>query len=120
MLGAIATLISIFVGATGTLLAPFVAGVSPDRRRYVATIAAIMSVTHGLKMIAFGMLGFAYAPYLPLLAAMIAASFIGNWIGRHVLETMPEALFRRIFQVVLTLLSLRLLYSAARDAGLLT
>ena len=51
---------------------------------------------------------------------MIAASFIGNWIGRHVLETMPEALFRRIFQVVLTLLSLRLLYSAARDAGLLT
>lgn len=120
VLGAIGTLISMFVGATGTLLAPFVVGVSPDRLRYVATIAAIMSLTHGLKVIIFGVLGFTYGPYLPLLAAMIAASFVGNWIGRHVLEKTPEALFRRVFQAVLTLLSLRLLYSAASEAGLFT
>ena len=120
LLGAVGTVISMFVGASGTLLAPFVAGVSSDRRQFVATHAAIMSITHGLKVIAFGVLGFAYGPYVPLLAAMIAASFLGNWLGRHLLENMPEALFRRVFQIVLTVLSLRLLYSAALESALFT
>ena len=41
----------------------------------------------------------------------------GNWIGQRTLTRMPEKLFRRIFQVLLTLLALRLLVGAALDAG---
>jgi uncharacterized protein len=119
VLGAVGTLISMFVGATGSLLSPFVAGVSPDRRVFVATLAAMMIMVHGLKVVTFGLLGFAFAAYLPLLAAMIAAGYFGNWAGKHLLDRMPEALFRRIFQIALTLLAVRLLYAAATKAGYL-
>jgi uncharacterized membrane protein YfcA len=115
----VGSLISIFVGATGTILAPFIAGVSPDRREFVATNATLMVMVHGFKVITFGVFGFAFGPYVPLLASMIAIGFLGNWAGHHLLERMPETLFRRVFQIVLTFLSLRLLYAAGVDAGYL-
>ena len=118
VLGLAGGLISMFVGATGTLLAPWVRGVSDDRRVFVATHAAIMMFVHVLKVVVFGILGFAFFDYLPLLAAMIGMSFVGNWIGVKLLNRMPERIFRRVFQITLTLLALRLLWSAAGDAGL--
>ncbi len=118
VLGAAGGLISMFVGATGTLLAPWVRGVSPDRRIFVATHAAIMLFIHVLKIVVFSILGFAFFEYIPLLAAMIAMSFAGNWVGVNLLDRMPEHVFRRVFQVVLTLLALRLLWSAGEGFGL--
>ncbi len=49
---------------------------------------------------------------------MIAAAFFGNVFGQAILERMPEKLFRRIFQIVLTLLAIRLLYAGIDNAGL--
>jgi uncharacterized membrane protein YfcA len=48
---------------------------------------------------------------------MVTSGFLGNWIGFKLLDVMEEALFRRVFQVVLILLSIRLLWSAAENAG---
>ena len=109
-----------FVGATGTLLAPWIRGISTDRREFVATHAAAMFFVHTLKAVVFGILGFEFYDYLPLLAAMIAMSFFGNWIGVRALNKMPEAVFTRVFQIALTLLALRLLWSAADKAGYLS
>jgi len=110
-------LAGMFVGSSGSLIAPFIAAACPDRQQYVATHSVLMSLVHGLKIAVFGLLGFAIAAYLPLMAAMIGAAFFGNWFGRTLLRRMPEALFRRIFQVVLSLLAVRLLYAGARGAG---
>ena len=65
----------------------------------------------------YAVLGFEFFDYLPLMATMVTAGFLGNWIGFKLLDVMEEALFRRVFQVVLILLSVRLLYSAAENAG---
>lgn len=119
LLGGIGTLISMFVGATGTLLAPFVVAACRDRIEYIATHAILMIMVHGLKAVVFGVLGFAFGAYLPLMAAMIAATFGGNYFGRAVLRRMPEMVFQRIFQIVLTLLALRLLYSGLEKWGYL-
>ena len=116
-LGAIGAFISMFIGATGTILAPWVRGVSDDRRIFVATHSCIMMFIHGLKVIVFVVLGFEFFAYLPLMATMVTAGFLGNWIGFKLLDVMEEELFRRVFQVVLILLSLRLLWGAADNAG---
>ncbi len=116
-LGMIGAFISMFIGATGTILAPWVRGVSDDRRIFVATHSCIMMFIHGLKVIVFAVLGFEFFDYLPLMAAMVTSGFLGNWIGFKLLDVMEEALFRRVFQVVLILLSIRLLWSAAENAG---
>ena len=76
-----------------------------------------MMFIHGLKVIVFVVLGFEFFAYLPLMATMVTAGFLGNWIGFKLLNVMEEQLFRRVFQVVLVLLSLRLLWGAANNAG---
>ena len=117
VLGTIGAFISMFIGATGTILAPWVRGVSDDRRVFVATHAAIMMFIHGLNVLVFAVLGFEFFTYLPLMAAMVTAGFLGNWIGFKLLDMMNEELFRRIFQAVLIILSVRLLWAAAAKAG---
>lgn len=119
LFGCAGALLSMFVGATGTILAPFVRAACRDRHEYVATHAVLMTVVHGLKGVVFGILGFAFHEYLPLMAAMIGTAVLGNLFGRSVLRRLPEKVFTRIFQVVLTILSLRLLYVGFADSGYL-
>jgi uncharacterized membrane protein YfcA len=111
LMGLLGTLLGMFIGSSGTLIAPYVAAACPDRRQYVATHSVFMTIIHGLKVMVFGALGFSLGTYLPLIMAMIATAFLGSMFGRAVLNRLPEKVFRRIFQVVLTLLALRLLYT---------
>ena len=115
LVGAIATFFTMFVGATGPLLAVFISPPKLIRHAVVATHAMCMSIQHALKALAFGFLGFNFAPWLLLLSAMIGAGFLGTLLGRHALNKLPEKLFTRGFQIVLTLLALRLLWSALNN-----
>jgi uncharacterized protein len=117
VLGFMTTFVGVFVSATGTLLAPFVAASTPDRRIHVATMGALMMIAHIAKIAAFGFIGFAIGSYVPLMAAMIVAGAVGNWVGEVALEKTSERSFRLVLQIVLTLLGLRLLWSAAQSAG---
>ena len=116
LLGFAATFLGVFVSATGTLVTPFLASASPDRRNYVATFGAVMAVVHTSKVMAFGLAGVAIGAYMPLIAAMIGTTFLATWLGRKTLDRVPERLFRIVLKVILTLLALRLLWVAARAA----
>src|SRR5215471_20756784 len=117
VLGFGTTFLGMFVSATGTLLAPLIAGTAPNRYGQVATFGALISITHVAKLVAFGFLGFAIGRYVPLMAAMIVTGAVGNWLGEVALLRTKEERFRLVLQLALTLLSLRLLWSAARSAG---
>jgi uncharacterized membrane protein YfcA len=69
-----------------------------------------MTLKHGLKVAAFAVVGFAYAPWLPLAVCMIASGFLGTLAGRQIVTRMAEARFRTAFKILLTALALRLLY----------
>lgn len=112
LVGVATTFVTMFVGGTGPLVAAFV---NPDRFGKEATVAthgACMTIQHGFKVAVFIALGFAFAPWLVLLALMIAAGFLGTLAGRAVLLELPEKTFRCVFRTVLTLLALRVLWSA--------
>jgi uncharacterized protein len=103
-------LLSMFVGATGPLMQVILAQIlSRDRKAMVATHAAAMTVQHGLKIIVFGLVGFAFRSWLPLVVAMIASGFLGTVYGTRLLESMPEETFRRWFRIGVTLLAVDLL-----------
>lgn len=116
-LGFVATFLGMFVSATGTLVAPFVAAASPDRRNHAATLAAFMSLTHVMKVVAFGALGISIGIYAPLIAAMVASGILGNIAGRPALNRMREEWFRTVFKILMTVLAARLLYVAASKSG---
>ena len=108
--GAFSSFLTMFFGATGPFVATTIKRLELGRLAHVATHGACMVAQHGIKVGAFGLLGFAYGPYLGLIGAMIASGFLGTLLGRHVLLKMKDAVFHRVLAVVLTLLALRLLY----------
>ena len=109
MLGAFTTM---FVGATGSLVGPFVNAISNLRQNFVATHATMMTIQHGLKIVAFGFIGFAYGPFIPLLVSLIIFGFIGTFFGKKVLSVLPETHFRTGLKIILTLLAGRLIFAA--------
>ena len=118
LLGFGVTVLGVFVSATGTIVGPFIAAASPDRRNHVATMAALMAITHIAKMGAFIWVGFALGAFVPLIAAMIATGILGNWVGEHTLARMKEDWFRVGFKIVMTLLALRLIWVAVRELAM--
>lgn len=116
-LGFGATFLGVFVSATGTLLAPFVASAAPDRFNHAATLGALMTITHIAKLTAFAFIGFAIGSFVPLMAAMIATGAVGNWLGEVALNRTSEQRFRLLLKLTLTALGLRLLWTAVPDLG---
>lgn len=111
--GLATTFATMFVGATGPLLAAFL---PPDRYGKMTTVgthSACMTVQHAVKIVAFGILGFAFLEWVPLIAAMIATGFLGTATGKKLLVKLPEKAFAIGFKTVLTLLALRLLWVGA-------
>lgn len=118
VLGFGVTVLGVFVSATGTIVGPFVASTSPDRRNHVSTMAVLMVITHVAKMAAFAWIGFSVGAYLPLIVAMIAGGMLGNLAGEHTLNRMREEWFRTGFKIVMTILALRLLWDALKELRL--
>ena len=62
-----------------------------------------------MKIVVFGLAGFAFWDWLPLIAAMIASGFLGTVYGTKLLDRLPEESFRRWFKIGVTVLALDLL-----------
>lgn len=108
--GGVSSFLTMFFGATGTFVATFTKSLELERRAHVATHATLMTAQHLLKIVAFGLLGFAFGPWIAFMVAMIAAGFLGTVAGRHVLVRMSDRGFKRALDVVLILISLRLIW----------
>jgi len=102
-------LLSMIVGATGPLVAVlFARFLDNDRKALIATSAVAMTTQHLLKIVVFGIAGFAFWQWVPLVAAMIASGFVGTIYGTGLLERMPEETFRKWFRIGITVLALDL------------
>lgn len=112
IIGFLASFLGMFVSATGMIVGPFVASASPERRNHVATMSALMTISHICKISAFAAVGLALSPFLPLIVAMMAGAALGNRVGERHLGRMNEGWFRQIFKAAMTILALRLIWTA--------
>ncbi|TPV58502.1 sulfite exporter TauE/SafE family protein [Aestuariibacter sp. GS-14] len=110
--GALTTFLSMFVGASGPMVASVVFRNGYNKLTHTATFATCMTFQHSLKAIVFTFVGFAFWQWLPLVLAMIASGAIGTWLGLKLLNRIPADKFRLLFKIILTVLALRLLYQA--------
>lgn len=113
--GAFSSFLSMFVGATGPFVAAYVKTQRLDRHSHVATHALLMTLQHGLKVAMFGALGFAFAPWLPLIVTLILAGAAGTWVGKHVLGKMSDHGFHKILNGLLLLIAAQLIWSGLRS-----
>lgn len=106
------TFLSHFVGATGPLVAAFIKQKHEKRQVSVACFAAAMTLQHGPKAIVYGIAGFVFKEWLLLIVLMIISGAIGTKLGLLQLNRLTDTRFTLLFNVVLTLLAIRLIWQA--------
>ncbi len=109
-LGFVQAFLTLFVGATGPLNMPFLVRAGLSRDQLVVTGAAFMTIVHLVKIITFGLLGFAFGPYLALMLLMILAVISGSYAGTRLRHQVPEQFFLRAFKLLITLLAMRMIF----------
>jgi len=112
LVGGGAAFISLFVGATGPLIAPFYLREGLKKEVLVSTKAACQMFVHLFKVSTFFALGFVVAPHAWLLLGMVVAVFLGNYLGKFFLHRIPERLFYLLFRILIVVLALRLIIKA--------
>lgn len=111
-LGFVQAFLTLFVGATGPLNMPFLIRAGLSRDQLVVTGAAFMTIVHLIKIITFGLLGFAFGPYLVLMLLMILAVISGSYAGTRLRHKVPERFFLVAFKILITLLAMRMVINA--------
>jgi uncharacterized membrane protein YfcA len=109
ILGAFQTALSLFVGVSGPLNMPFLLRENLARDQTVITHSTQMTVLHTLKVISFGVLGFAFGPYWVLILGMIVAASLGSYVGTKVRGHVPEEIFKTGLKILITVLSVRMI-----------
>ncbi len=108
-LGAAIGFLTVFVGATGPLIAPFFLRDDLSKEQVIATKAVCQTWGHFLKIPAFLALGFDYRPWMPTLALLAACVVAGTLLGKWLLSRVSRPTFERLFLGLLSAIAVWLL-----------
>lgn len=108
--GLISSFLTMFFGATGVFVAGYLKSLSLGREAHVATHAILMTLQHALKIIVFGLLGFAFGPWLGFIGVMVATGLLGTLVGKQVLQRMNDAIFGKVLNGILLILAVNLIW----------
>ena len=110
--GFISGLSSIFVGATGPLIAPFFIDKGLIKEDIIANKATCQMITHITKIPLFiYFFNVSYIEQYNILLPLILSVFIGTFFGKKLLRFIPEKIFIRIFKIILFIIAIRLIFS---------
>jgi len=112
--GFASTFLSMFFGAAGPIGGAVLSTLGLTRHGFVANQAVTALIMHIFKIIVFGALGFAFAPWVGLIVLMIASGFLGTLAGSLLLGKMNDKTFKTGFKWVMTALAVNLLWQAGR------
>jgi uncharacterized membrane protein YfcA len=100
-LGLVTGFLSLFIGATGPLVAPFFLRDDMEPDEIVATKGCIQIVTHVMKIPAFLSMNFNYLEHVKILAILLACVIVGTVIGNRILARLSKKTFTILFETVL-------------------
>jgi uncharacterized protein len=101
--------LSMVVGATGPLTMTLLLKDYKDKDKVVATGAALMSITHILKVFVFMYFGFVFFDYIGVIVAMIIGAVAGSWAGTKLRDKVDGKKFIIILKVLLTVLAIQVI-----------
>jgi uncharacterized protein len=101
--------LSMVVGATGPLTMTLLLKDYKDKDKVVATSAALMSLTHILKVFVFMYFGFVFFDYIGIIMAMVIGSIAGSWAGTKLRNVIDGKKFTTILKVLLSALAIKVI-----------
>ncbi len=112
LVACLTSFVSMLIGAAGVLFAALRRQDGVAKEGILADQSILMLTQHGLKFLVFGVAGFAYAPYIPLLVGMAAAGLCGTMLGLSILKRMQPVWFDGLFKLMVSILAGKLLVDA--------
>ena len=111
--GTLSGLTTVFIGATGPLIAPFFLKGKHTKENIIANKAVCQAISHAGKIPLFIIFfEFNYFTELGLLIPLTIAVFVGTNFGKHLLQFIPDQVFRILFKGALTLIAVKLIVDA--------
>ena len=101
--------LSIVVGATGPLTMTLLLKDYKNKDKVVATSAALMSLSHILKVFVFMYFGFVFFDYIGIIIAMVIGAIAGSWVGTKLRNIIDGKKFTIILKVLLTTLAIKVI-----------
>ena len=105
-IGAVFAFASALVGSIGPLMAPFFLAAGLVKSAYIGTEAAATVVMHLAKLVAYGTAALLTAATVGIGLLMAPAMIAGSWIGKRIVDRLPERIFVAIVEVVLVVAGL--------------
>lgn len=102
--------LGMFVGATGLFVGRLFLRPEWPKQKVVATLALTQVFGHGLRVIAYGLVGFSVFARPGVLLLVAASVILGTLIGKQLNGRLSESAFRTLFQGILIVLTLKLAY----------
>jgi uncharacterized membrane protein YfcA len=96
--------------AYGAALQAVILHTKLERKQIVGTMAGALFGMSAFKIMGYTFVGFDYRPYFGVIAAGLAVSFVGTWLGRMVVDRISERFFRNVYRLLITATAIRLLY----------
>lgn len=109
LVGFLQTGLSMVVGATGPLTMTLLLKDYGHKHQVVATGAALMSITHILKVFVFMYFGFVFFDYIGILIAMIIGAVAGSWAGTKLRDKIDGKKFVMILKILLSALAIKVI-----------
>ena len=109
-MGALSGVCTVFIGATGPLIAPFFLKGIYSKENIIANKAVCQAISHIGKIPLFIVFfEFNYFSELKVLIPLIIAVFVGTNLGKKILKFIPEKIFRFFFRGALTIIAVKLI-----------
>ncbi|MES2885294.1 MAG: sulfite exporter TauE/SafE family protein [Pseudomonadota bacterium] len=102
--------LGLFVGATGLFVGRLFLRPEWPKQKVVATLALTQVFGHGLRVIAYGLVGFSALTKPWVLVPVCVSVIVGTLLGKQLNGRLSEAAFRTLFQGILIVLTLKLSY----------
>ena len=116
-LGFYQTGLGMLAGATGPLGAAVLARYKADREWLVVNTGIYMMINHGIRAIAFTLLGFSLAAWWEVILSMSVGMIVGAWLGTRLRQFLPQRNFMLMFKWLITVLAVRMLVLTVLEQG---
>ena len=108
--GLVSGITTVFIGATGPLIAPFFLKGKLAKETIIANKAVCQAISHSGKIPLFiYFFQFDYFAEIKILIPLIIAVFIGTNFGQKILAFIPERVFQFLFRAALTIIAVKLI-----------
>lgn len=107
--GRVLGFLSALVGTVGPLAAPFFLSYGLVRGAYIGTEAVTAVVMHSVKLGVYGRYDLLSVPSLVTGSAIGIVMILGSYVGRRIVERLPERVFHWLIEAVLVVSGLQFL-----------